>query len=332
MTPEKFVHVLREKQLLLPPISGYTDFPYRTILARFHPPFIITEMANGRAILQGNRKTRDILTIVEGNHYNGVQLVGSDPLIMTKAARMVTDLGFDYIDLNMGCTARKVVTKGEGVSLMKDETRACTLVSKITAAVDVPLTCKLRIGVSSRAPNVVSLSKKLVDTGACALTIHGRSGEKNFGTPIDLHHIHEVAAHLPAPVITNGGIFSGDDALHALQQTGAAAVMPGRGLIGNPWIINEIFAAFSNNAYKPPSLQDKKEVCREHLRLLCDFYGERTGVLRMRRILPEYFVTCGFLKDLKRDVQQVTCASEISLLLEHMKESDDRIFYTKKIT
>jgi tRNA-dihydrouridine synthase B len=327
MTPEKFVKLLCEKKLLLPPISGYTDFPYRAILAHFQPPFIIAEMANARAIVQGNKKTSDILKIVEGPHYNGVQLVGSDPGSMTKAAQIVADLGFDYIDINMGCTARKVSCKGEGVSLMKDEDGACTLVSLISAAVDVPVTCKLRIGASPRSLNVLSLSQKLAKAGACAITIHGRSGEKKFGTPIDLGLIQDVTRALSVPVVANGGIFSGVDALHALQKTGAAAVMPGRGLIGNPWIIQEIIKAFSKDPFMPPSLKEKKDVCLEHLGLLCDFYGERTGVLRMRKILPEYFSSCEFLKELKQDVQRGNYACDIPPLLERIRELDGRVVY-----
>lgn len=327
-----FVKILREKRLLLPPISGYTDYPFRVILARFKPPFMMTEMANARAVVQGNKKTGQILRIAEGSHYHGVQLVGGDPVYMTKAARIVADLGFDYIDINMGCTARKVIGKGEGVSLMKDENRAYAIVSAISTAVDVPVTCKLRIGVSPRSINVLSLSQKLVSAGATAITIHGRSGEKKFGTPIDLGLIRDVAASLSVPVVANGGISTGVDASHALNQTGAAAVMPGRGLIGNPWIIPEILSTCSDGSFTPPTLQEKKDVCLEHLRLLCGFYGERTGVLRMRKILPEYFSSCEFLKDLKRDVQAASCARDIPRILERIKERDVRVVYDKRTT
>jgi len=193
--------------------------------------------------------------------------------------------------------------------------------------VDVPVTCKLRIGASPRSLNVLSLSQKLAKAGACAITIHGRSGEKKFGTPIDLGLIQDVTRALSVPVVANGGIFSGVDALHALQKTGAAAVMPGRGLIGNPWIIQEIIKAFSKDPFMPPSLKEKKDVCLEHLGLLCDFYGERTGVLRMRKILPEYFSSCEFLKELKQDVQRGNYACDIPPLLERIRELDGRVVY-----
>jgi tRNA-dihydrouridine synthase B len=329
MKPSLFVKILKEKKLLLPPLSGYTDYPYRVILARFNPPFLITEMANARAIVQKNRRTMQILRIVEGDQYNGVQLVGSIPDYMRKAAGIVQDLGFDYIDINMGCTARKVACRGEGVSLMKNEGNACEIVAAVAGAVDVPVTCKMRLGVSKQSVNVLSLSQKLVDAGATALTIHGRSGEKKFGVPLDRNIIKETAASLSVPVIANGSIYTGGDAKKMIQETGAAAVMPGRGLLGNPWMIPEILDTLSDQRFTPPSLQQKKEVCLDHLDLLVDFYGERRAVLKMRSILPHYFSSCLFLKDLKKDVQEITTAREIPVLLERIKDDGMSAVYQR---
>jgi tRNA-dihydrouridine synthase B len=329
MKSSLFVKILKEKKLLLPPLSGYTDYPFRMILARFNPPFIITEMANARAIIQRNRRTMQILKIAEGNHYNGVQLVGSIPEYMGKAAGIVEQLGFDYIDVNMGCTARKVACRGEGISLMRDEVVACEVVTAVVDAVEIPVTCKLRLGVSKHSINVISLSQKLVDAGAVALTIHGRSGEKKFGLPVDLDILKRTAMTLTAPVIANGGIYTGLDAQQMLKETGAAAVMPGRGLLGNPWMIPELLSCFSKHRYFPPSLQQKKNTCLEHLRLLIEFYGERRAVLKMRSILPHYFTSCLFLKDLKKDVHQMTATKDISLLLERILDAGINTVYRK---
>jgi len=329
MKPSLFVKILKEKKLLLPPLSGYTDYPFRVILARFKPPFIITEMANARAIVQRNRRTMQILKIAEGNHYNGVQLVGSIPEFMGKAAEIVEQLGFDFIDINMGCTARKVACRGEGVSLMKHEAHASEVVTTVVDAVEIPVTCKLRLGVSKQSINVVSLSRRLVDAGAVSLTIHGRSGEKKFGSRVDLDIIKKTATTLSVPIIANGGIYTGLDAQKILNETGAAAVMPGRGLLGNPWIVPEILSIFSKHSYTPPILQQKKDICLEHLRLLIKFYGERRAVLKMRSILPHYFSSCLFLKDLKKDVQQVTDVKHIPILLERIKNDGRNTVYRK---
>jgi tRNA-dihydrouridine synthase B len=329
MTPSLFVKILREKRLLLPPLSGYTDYPYRLILARFHPPFMITEMANARAIVQKNRRTMQILKRVEGKHHNGVQLIGSIPEYMSKAAGICQDLGFEYIDINMGCTARKVTSRGEGVSLMKNETLASEIVSAVVGTVDVLVTCKMRLGATRHSINVLSLSQKLVDAGATALTIHGRSGEKKFGMPLDRSIIKKTAETVTVPVIANGGIYTGNDAWQMIQETGAAAVMPGRGLLGNPWLVPEIIGQLTNKKYHPPPLKEKKEVCLDHLRLLVDFYGERRAVLKMRSILPHYFSSCLFLKELKKDVQLITTAREIPLMLDHVQETGMSIEYRR---
>ncbi|MCX6663223.1 MAG: tRNA-dihydrouridine synthase [Euryarchaeota archaeon] len=330
MKSSLFIKILREKKLLLPPLSGYTDYPFRVILADFKPPFIITEMANARAIVQRNRRTMQILKIAEGKQYNGVQLIGSIPEYIGRAAKIVEDLGFDYIDINMGCTARKVASRGEGISLMKNEARACEIVAAVFGMVDLPVTCKLRLGPSKQSMNVVALSQKLVDAGAVALTIHGRSGEKKFGLPVDLRIMHEAASVLTIPIIANGGIYTGRDAQQMIQATGAAAVMPGRGLIGNPWIIPEILATISKTSYTPPTLQTKKEICRKHLDLLVDFYGERKAVLKMRSILPQYFSSCFFLKDLKLDVHQASNVSDIPMLLERLDDTKGYTIYDKR--
>lgn len=327
MTSSLFIKTLKEKKLLLPPLSGYTDYPYRKILAQFHPPFITTEMANARAVLSNNRRTKEILKIADGTHHNGVQLVGSDPAFMKKAATIVEDLGFDYIDINMGCTARKVACRGEGVSLMKHEARACEIVLGITSIVALPVTCKLRLGATKHQVNVLSLSKKLVEAGAVAITIHGRTGEKKFGVPVDLAVMKETAEQLPIPVIANGGIYTGVDATHMMQSTGATAVMPGRGLIGNPWLIPEIISTFTKKPYTPPHLTEKKEICLDHFKLLTDFYGERSAVLKMRSILPHYFSSSLFLKQLKRDVQRAENTHDIHHIVTHLTEEGPHVMY-----
>jgi tRNA-dihydrouridine synthase B len=327
MKPSLFTKILRAKKLLLPPLSGYTDYPFRVILARFHPSFITTEMANARAIVQGNRRTSQILQQAPGSHYNGVQLIGSNPEYMGKAAQIVASQGFDYIDINMGCTARKVTRRGEGIALMKQEKLACELVAAISHVVEIPVTCKLRLGISKQSINILPLSQQLVDAGATALTIHGRSGEKKFGLPVDVHHIKQVAQTLSVPVIANGGIYTGADAQRAIQETTAAAVMPGRGIIGNPWIVPEISSEFSHRCYHPPTLEERKTICLDHLCLLKEVYGERRTVVKMRSILPHYFSSCCFLKELKKDVHQATSNKDLRQLLGRIQENETTFIY-----
>ena len=329
MKKSLFVDILQKKKLMLPPLSGYTDYPYRKILAKFKPPFITTEMVNARAFFENNKKTTERLQKEEGNHFRGVQLLGKDPNYMKKAAIAIENLGFDYVDINMGCTVRKVVSKGEGISLMKNEDLACEIVKTVSEAVDVPVTVKLRTGLSKESINVVSLSKKLEDSGAAAVTIHGRTGEKKFNPKMDLNVIRDAAESVSIPVIANGGIFSADDAKNALSRTGASAVMPGRGIIGNPWLITEIRYGFSEESFISPNLKERKEVCIEHVKNNCSYYGARAGVCKMRKIVARYFPLAKNLKLLKIDMQNAKTEDEIFSILNRVKEVDTSWIYER---
>ena len=327
MKKSLFTKILREKKLMLPPLSGYTDYPYRQILAKFKPPFITTEMVNARAVVEGNHRTIQMLKKFIGPHFNGVQILGKDPNFMAKAAKIVENMGFDYVDINMGCTVRKVISKGEGVYLMKDEQLACKIVKAVSNEVDIPVTVKLRTGFCQKSINVISLSKKLACSGAVAITIHGRTGEKKFENPLRINQIREAASTLSIPVIANGGIFSGIDAQNMLLRTGAAATMPGRGILGNPWIIPEILCNFSDDIFTFPTLQEKKDICAEHINNVCEFYGEKFGVLKMRRIVFLYFSSCKYLKSLKNDIQKAETVSDIYTMLDKIKDINDIWIY-----
>ena len=327
MKKSEFTKILCEKKLLLPPLSGFTDYPYRQILAKFNPPFIITEMVNARAVIEKNKKTLQMLKKTEGNHFKGAQLLGKNPEIMAKAAKILENAGFDYVDINMGCTVKKVVSKGEGVSLMKNENLASEIVKSVSSTIKIPTSVKLRIGTSDESLNVVSLSKKLEKSGASVITIHGRSGERKFGLKLDYDIIREASVAVSVPVVANGGVFSGEDAKSMLQKTNASAVMPGRGIIGNPWIINDILSTFGGDSISHPALDEKKKIVLEHVTNLCNFYGEKSGIIKMRKILPRYFTSCMYLNRLKADVKEASTRSEVKLLLSEIKEKDGIFSY-----
>lgn len=316
-----FARRIREEKLLLPPLADYTDYPYRRVMAGFSPPFIVTEMVSASALVHGGEKTRRMLAKTGGSGCEGVQLVGSDPSLMAEAAKIVKGLGFDYIDINMGCTINKVVRQGAGISLMGDEGKAQRIASAVVDAVDLPVTCKMRLGLKRDALNAAALSRRLEGVGVAAVTIHGRSGEKKWGMPVDFDGIREVVEAVSIPLVANGGVFTGEDAVEMVERTGAAAVMPGRGIIGNPWLVPEIKAALSGTRYTPPTLQVKKETCLLHLRYLCEYYSDEGGAVRMRRILPKYFTGCQNIRSLRLDIHETSTPAEVAGLLERI--SDD---------
>ena len=317
-----FVDRLKESRLLLPPLADYTDYPYRRILAEFDPPFMCTEMISPEALVRENQRTMEMVKMVEGNHLNGVQLVGSDVESMRNGAIMVEAMGYDYIDINMGCTVKTVTRTGAGLALMSDEDRAVSVTSAVVDAVDIPITCKMRMGLTLETKNAESLSDKLVNEGISAITIHGRTGEKKFGHTVDLDGIKKVVDSIDVPVIANGGINSGDEAVNLLDATRASAVMPGRGLIGNPWLVNGIRSSLNGTKSPSPGLDEKKEVVMRHLSYLYDFYGERTGVILMRRLLGKYFSGCRNAGQFKRDGQKTSTIKDVEALVERITDVD----------
>ena len=327
MSHVDFARRIREERLILPPLADYTDLPYRRVMAGFSPPFILTEMVSATAIVHGGSRTRRMLERVEGTGCEGVQLVGPDPSIMAVAAKIIEELGYRYVDINMGCTIHKVTRQGGGISLMGDEEKAQAIATAVVGAVSIPVTCKMRLGLSRDVLNAVSLSKRLEEVGIAAVTVHGRSGEKKWGMPVDFSELKKVVKAVSIPVVANGGIFTGRDAVEMMKRTGAAAVMPGRGIIGYPWLVPEIKAALSGTPFTPPTIQEKKDTCLLHMKFLCEYYSDKGGAIRMRRILPEYFTRCQNLRTLRQDVHKTSSPGEVAALLDRIGEDGLFGFY-----
>jgi tRNA-dihydrouridine synthase B len=326
MNVEDFAKRIREDKLLLPPLADYTDYPYRRVMVRFKPPFIVTEMISALAVVHGGEKTRRMLAKID-LEYEGVQLVGANPDIMADSARIVAELGYAYVDINMGCTIKKVARQGAGISLMGEEKKAQRVASAVVESVDIPVMCKMRLGVSNSKLNAVTLSRQLEEVGVAAVTIHGRSGEKKWGIPVNFTGIREVVEALSIPVVANGGIFTGADAKVMMEKTGAAGVMPGRGLIGNPWIVPEIIAALSGGDYTSPTISERKMTCLLHLNYMREHYGDMSAAVRMRRILPKYFSGCKNLRVLRQDVNGATTPDQVAQLLDRIEDNGSHGIY-----
>ena len=329
MTSE-FSKRLRDEKLILPPLAGYTDYPYRRLLAEFDAPFLCTEMVSCDAIARRNPRTLKMLKKPEGTHLNGAQLFGDDPVKMAEAAVFVEQLGFDYVDINMGCIVWAITRNGAGVSLMREPYKAHTVVKAVVDSVTVPVTCKIRLGETKIENNALELSKQLEEAGASAITVHGRSGEKKFGEKVNHEAIREVAESIDIPVVGNGGVFTGGDALEMMESAGVAAVMPGRVLIGNPWIVPEIKAALKGVTYTEPSLEVRKEVCGRHLDYLVDYVGEKDGVLTMRRVLPKYFMGAVHASDLRIRMDQLSTLEDALNELDRLIEVDNQVVYMRR--
>lgn len=286
----KIGNVELESNILLAPMAGVTDKAFRMIVKPFGPALMYTEMVSGKGLFYKSKKTADLLTADESEKPVAVQIFGHDADIMAEIANSALEYGAAVIDINMGCPAPKIVNNGDGCALMKSPETAAKVISAVCRAVDVPVTVKFRAGWDDKSINAVEFAKVAEQSGASAVTVHGRTREQFYSGTADLDIIKAVKAAVKIPVIGNGDIIDGGSAAHMLEYTCCDGIMVGRAAEGNPWIFKEISAYLKDGTVlPPPDLDERREVALKHLGLLVEFKGEHRGVLEGRKHMAWYF-------------------------------------------
>lgn len=277
------VHI--DSSVVLGPMAGVTDLPFRILCREMGAGLCYTEMISAKGIYYKNKNTDLLWATSEEDSPLSLQLFGSDPDLMAGVAQQIEHMDFDIFDINMGCPVQKVVKNGEGSALMLDPEKACSIVKKIKSSVKKPVTVKIRKGFDDEHVNAVEFAVACEDAGADAVAVHGRTRQQLYRGEADWNIIKEVKKNVHIPVIASGDIRSYEDAERCFEETGCDAVMIARGAEGNPWIFKEITTG--EKILKTPS--DISEMVLRHARMLVELKGEYTAIHEMRKHVAWYY-------------------------------------------
>ncbi len=271
------------------PMAGVSDRPYRALARQMGAAMAVSEMLTDQPHLRDSAKTRFRMDINDEQAPVSVQLVGTDPHLLAEAAKFNADNGADIIDINMGCPAKKVCKKRAGSALLGDEALVKTILESVVAAVDIPVTLKIRTGLTPEERNAVSIAKIAEASGIQALTIHGRTRQCRFIGGVEYETITQVKQSVSIPIIANGDIDSPQKALSVLSSTGADAVMIGRAAQGRPWLFKQIASYLEDGSLiEEPGLEEKSAIILQHIAAIHTFYGEHLGVKLARKHIAWY--------------------------------------------
>ncbi len=316
-------NITLKNRVVLAPMAGVTDLPFRLLIKEQGCGLVCSEMVSAQALVYGNRRTFKLLTTDPRERPVSIQLFGSDPETMARAARILAEYPLDIIDLNMGCPAPKVVKNGEGAALLTDPARAARLVQAVTAAVSCPVTVKMRTGWAPGEEIAPQLAVLCAEAKAAALTVHARYREQFYSGHADWSVIKRVKAAVSIPVIGNGDLFSVADALRMQEGTGCDGVMLGRGVLGNPWLVRETVAALAGQPLPPPpTIEERFTLIRRHFNAQLRFRGEMQGVKEMRKHLIWYLK--GF-PGAARARQRLNTAPTQQAVLEILEEYENEL-------
>lgn len=318
----KIGNVQLENNVCLAPMAGVTDLPYRLLCKEQGCGLVYTEMISAKAVYFNNKNTNLLMQIEEKERPVAMQLFGCDPDLMAEMAKKIVDehSQIDIMDINMGCPVPKVVNNGEGSGLMKQPGLVGEIVKKVSRAIPIPLTIKIRKGFDDYLINAVEIAKIAEANGAAAVGVHGRTREQYYSGKADWDIIRQVKEAITIPVLGNGDVFTPKDAKAMLHETGCDGILIGRGAQGNPWLFKRIIHYLESGDLLPlPTLQEIVEMIQRHMAMLCAYKGEYIAIREMRKHISWYTKGLPGSANLRRSINQLESLEAIEDKLEELK-------------
>jgi len=293
--------------LILAPMAGVTDRDFRLIVRRIGGVGVVTmEFIASKAIVNGNKRTRELMYFSPEERPLSIQIYGSDAETMREAALVVEELGADICDINMGCPANKVLKGCAGAALMGDLALAEDIIRTVRRAIRIPLTVKFRVGLNDERRSYLELGRICEANGVASVALHARTARQMFSGQADWSHIARLKETLAIPVIGNGDVVEADDAVRMLRETGCDGVMIGRGATRNPWIFRQIAARMSNSNFSEPTLADRRDLILAHFRLVAEREPSLNAMHKLRKFTGWYTHGLPHGKKLRLAINQLT--------------------------
>lgn len=313
----KIGNVQLDNEVFLSPMAGVTDLPFRTICKEKGCGMLYTEMINAKALCYDDENTKKMIKMEKDEHPVAVQIFGSDPDFMGKAASIMNQYPNEILDINMGCPAPKVVKNGDGSALMRNPKLAAEVLSAVVKNSEKPVTLKIRKGWDDDCINAVEIAKIAEECGISALAIHGRTREQFYSGKADWDIISEIKQAINIPVIGNGDVFEVQDAVNMLEKTKCDAIMIGRGSQGNPWIFKRINHYMKTGEVLPePTLEEKITTAIRHMNLAVAEHGDYVAVREMRKHIGWYLKGLKNSAKYRDQINKITDYKEVIIMLE----------------